>query len=65
MGSGATSVPRCDQRGQVAAGIPVPHALLDAPFPPERKLRYFVEDGNVLDYDPYVFRDRKNQNDGA
>jgi hypothetical protein len=39
-------------RGQVAAGIPVPRALVDAPFPPEQKLRYVVEDGSVLDYDP-------------
>jgi hypothetical protein len=35
--------------GQVADGIVVPHALLDAPFPPERKLRYVVEDGSVLE----------------
>ena len=39
-------------RGEMSAGIPVPHALLDAPFPPARKLRYFVEDGAVLDYNP-------------
>jgi len=38
--------------GQIAVGIAVPHALLDAPFPPEQKLRYFIEDGAVLDYDP-------------
>lgn len=38
-------------RGQVADGIPVPHALVANPFPPEQKLRYFVDDGNVLDDD--------------
>jgi hypothetical protein len=43
------------KRGRVADGIPVPHALLDAPFPPERKLRYFVEDGSVLDFNPGPF----------
>ena len=42
-------------RGQVVAGIAVPHAILDAPFPPEQKLRYFIEDGAVLDYDPGPF----------
>ena len=42
-------------RGEVADGIAVPRALLDAPFPAERKLRYFVEDGTVLDYDPGPF----------
>jgi hypothetical protein len=54
-------------RGQVAAGIPVPHALLDAPFPPERTLTYFVEDGAVLDYNPgpFLAGNRKSQNDGA
>ena len=41
--------------GQIAVGIAVPHALLDAPFPPEQKLRYFIEDGAVLDYDPGPF----------
>jgi hypothetical protein len=53
-------------RGQVADGIPVPHAVVAAPFPPEQKLRYFVDDGAVLDYDPFAFltRDRK-QNNGA
>ncbi len=40
------------KRGQVADGIPLPHALLDAPFPSEQKLRYFVEDGVVLDNNP-------------
>lgn len=40
------------KRGQVADGIAVPHAIIDAPFPPERKLQYFIEDGTVLDYDP-------------
>ena len=39
-------------RGQVAGGIPIPHAILDTPFPPEQKLRYFIDDGVVLDYDP-------------
>jgi hypothetical protein len=39
-------------RGQVADGVAVPRALLDAPFPPEKKLQYFVEDGSVLDYNP-------------
>jgi hypothetical protein len=38
--------------GMIAEGVVIPHAILDAPFPPERKLRYFVEDGAVLDYDP-------------
>ena len=40
------------KRGEVADGIPVPHALLNGPFPPEKKLRYFIEDGTLLDYDP-------------
>lgn len=39
-------------RGQIADGIAVPHALLDAPFHPEQKCQYFSEDGAVLDYDP-------------
>ncbi len=39
-------------RGQIAEGIAVPHALLDSPFPTEQKRRYFIEDGAVLDYDP-------------
>ena len=39
-------------RGMVADGIVIPHAILNAPFPPERKLRYFIEDGAILDYDP-------------
>ena len=43
------------KHGQVAAGIVVPHAILDAPFPPERKLRYFIEDGALLDYNPGPF----------
>jgi hypothetical protein len=43
------------ERGQVAEGIAVPHALLDAPFPPERERRYYVEDGAVLDYNPGPF----------
>jgi hypothetical protein len=42
-------------RGQVADGIAVPHAIVDAPFPPERKLRYFVEDGSLLDFNPGPF----------
>ena len=42
-------------RGQIADGIAIPHALLDAPFPTEQKLRYFIEDGTVLDYDPGPF----------
>lgn len=42
-------------RGQIADGIAVPHALLDAPFPPEQKRQYFTEDGAVLDYDPGPF----------
>jgi hypothetical protein len=42
-------------RGQVADGIPVPHAILDTPFPPEQKLQYFIEDGAVLDADPGPF----------
>ena len=40
------------RRGELADGIAVPRALLDAPFPPERKLRYFIEDGAVLDKNP-------------
>ena len=43
-------------RGEVAAGIVVPHALIDTPFPPEQKLRYFIEDGTLLDHDPGPFR---------
>jgi hypothetical protein len=35
-------------RGQVADGIAVPHAILDAPFPPEQKLRYFIEDVGIV-----------------
>ena len=42
-------------RGGIADGIAVPRALLDAPFPPEHKRRYFIEDGAVLDYDPGPF----------
>ena len=36
---------------------------LDAPFPPERELRYFVEDGAVLDYNPgpFLIKDRQNR----
>ena len=43
------------KRGRVADGLAVPHAILDAPFPPERKLHYFIEDGTLLDYDPGPF----------
>ena len=35
-------------RGEVAPGIPVPRAIVATPFPPERPLRYVVEDGTVL-----------------
>ena len=42
-------------RGMVAEGIAIPLAVLNAPFPPEQKLRYFVEDGVVLDNDPMAF----------
>jgi hypothetical protein len=54
-------------RGQVVDGIAIPHAIVDAPFPPEQKLRYFIDDGTVLDYNPgpFLVRDRTNQNDGA
>ena len=38
--------------GQIADGIAIPHALLDAPFPLEQKQRYFIEDGAVLDNNP-------------
>ena len=41
--------------GKVAHGIVIPHAILDAPFPPEQKLRNYIEDGAVLDYDPNAF----------
>jgi len=42
-------------RGEIADGMAIPHALLDAPFPPEQRRRYFIEDGTVLDYDPGSF----------
>jgi hypothetical protein len=42
-------------RGEIAEGIPVPHALLNGPFPPEQKLQYFIEDGTLLDYNPGPF----------
>lgn len=42
-------------RGAVAEGVVVPHALLNVPFPPEQKLRYFIEDGALLDYNPGPF----------
>ena len=45
-------------RGQVADGIPIPYPLVEAPFPPEKKLRYFVDDGVLLDYDPGPFLPR-------
>jgi hypothetical protein len=32
----------------VAEGIPVPHAIIDTPFPLQRKTAYFVEDGTIL-----------------
>ena len=38
--------------GQVADGVDVPQAIVATPFPAERKLRYFIEDGVVLNYDP-------------
>ena len=52
--------------GQAVDGIAIPHAILAAPFPPEQKLQYFVDDGAVLDYNPHpsVARDRTNRNDG-
>ena len=46
------------KRGQVADGITVPHAILNTPFPPEQKLRYFIEDGVVLNSDPGPFPNR-------
>ena len=54
-------------RGQVADGIAIPYAILDAPFPPEQKLGYFIDDRTVLDYNPRPFsvRDRTNRNDGV
>jgi hypothetical protein len=54
-------------RGQGVDGIAIPHAIVGTPFPPEQKLRYFIEDGTVLDYDPGPFsvRDRRNQNDAS
>lgn len=42
------------KRGQVADGIAIPHAILDAPFPSEQR-RYFVEDGALLDFNPGAF----------
>ena len=50
------------KRVEVAEGIAIQHAILAAPFPPEQKLRYFIEDGTVLDYNPGPFpaRDRTN-----
>jgi hypothetical protein len=43
------------KRGEVAAGIAIPHAILDASFPPEQQLPYYVEDGTLLDYNPGPF----------
>lgn len=43
------------KRGEITAGIAVPHALLATPFPPEQKRRYFIEDGAVLNNDPGPF----------
>ena len=43
------------ERGQIADQITVPHALLDPPFPPEQKRRYYIEDGTVLDNNPCPF----------
>jgi hypothetical protein len=53
--------------GQVVDGIAIPHAILNAPFPLEQKLRYFIDDGAVLDYNPgpFLARDRTNQKDGT
>ena len=47
-------------RGQVADGIAIPHAILDAPFPSEQRRRYFVEGGAVLDFNPGPFLAPKN-----
>ena len=47
-------------RGEVVDGIAIPHAIVDAPFPPEQKLRYFIEDGVVLDNDPGPFLTSRN-----
>ena len=35
--------------GKAAQGIPIPHPLLDTPFPPERKSRFLIEDGVLLE----------------
>ena len=43
------------KRGEVSDGVPIPYVIIDAPFPPEKKPRYFVEDGTLLDYDPGPF----------
>jgi hypothetical protein len=37
------------RRGEVVPGAYVPRALLERPFPQERPLRYFVEDGAVVE----------------
>ena len=54
-------------RGQVGDGIAIPLAILDAPFPSEQKLRYFIDDGTVLNYNPgpFLVWDCTDQNDGA
>lgn len=41
--------------GMVTDGIVIPHVILNSAFPPEQKLRYFIEDGAILDYDPNAF----------
>lgn len=46
------------RRAMVADGVAVPTAILDAPFPPEQKLSYFVDDGFVFDYDPWALTKR-------
>jgi len=54
-------------RGAVVDGVAIPRAIVDTPFPPERKLQYFVEDGTVWDYDPgpASYAELKKRNDGA
>ncbi len=51
------------KRGEAVDGIAIPHAIIDTPFPPEQKLRYFIEDGAVLDYNPgpCLTRDRPDR----
>jgi hypothetical protein len=43
------------ERGAIAEGIVIPHAIINAPFPAEQKTAYFIEDGSILDYDPGPF----------